>query len=82
MNDASFNVLFMKNEYNTQSGFKRKIYCNYFHNYFLVVYNSVNSERMRWGGGKKSLKVLKVFMACFGFISIKIMLKINREEKK
>jgi len=33
VNDASFNLLFMKNEYSTQSGFKRKIYCNYFQNY-------------------------------------------------
>jgi len=36
-----------------------------------------------WRGGRKSLKVLMVegksFLACFGHISIKIMLKINRE---
>jgi len=37
------------------------------------------------GGGRKSLKVLKVeksFLACFGHISIKIMLKINRERSE
>ena len=37
------------------------------------------------GGGRKSLKVLKVevkvILACFGHISIKIMLKINRERR-
>ena len=33
-----------------------------------------------WGGGRKVLKVkVKVILASFGHISIKIMLKINRE---
>ena len=40
---------------------------------------------LRKGGGRNSLKVLKVeksFLACFGHISIKIMLKINRERSE
>jgi len=47
-------------------------------------------QRRGWagvgGGGRKSLKVLKVevkiFLACFSHMSIKIMLKINRERRK
>jgi len=39
-----------------------------------------------WGGGRKSVKVFKVegkvILACFSHILIKIMLKINREQRK
>jgi len=31
--------MFLKNEYSTQSGFKKKLYCNYFQNLFSPFFN-------------------------------------------
>jgi len=40
--------MLMKNEYSTQSGFKRKIYCNYFQNCFcIIVYTRKECVAMR-----------------------------------
>jgi len=53
-------ITFMKNEYSTQSGFKRKIDCNSFPIYFLVQKCKIKTNALRCGLKKTTMLSCKL----------------------